>query len=139
MDSIFPHLNASLNGLATVLLMVGLVLIKAKREVAHKWTMLACFGVSVIFLGCYLYYHFVVKNGASTPFPKYPPDSIRYAYYAMLLSHILLAMAVPVLALMTIYHGLKDQRPQHRRWAKVTFPIWLYLYQLYHIVSRHYT
>ena len=127
MDSIFPHLNASLNGLATVLLVVGLLLIKAKHEAAHKWTMLVCFGVSVVFLACYLYYHIVVKNGVSTKFPSYPPDGIRYAYYAMLLSHILLAMAVPVLAIMTIYYGLKDQRPSHLRWAKVTFPIWLYV------------
>src|SRR3954462_554836 len=127
MDSIFPHLNASLNGLATVLLVIGLGLIKAKREAAHKWVMLGCFGVSIVFLGCYLYYHFAVKHGVSTAFPSYAPDGIRYGYYGMLLSHILLAMAVPVLAIMTIYYGLKDDRPKHLRWAKVTFPIWLYV------------
>lgn len=124
---ILPHVNASLNSLATILLVVGWRLIKQRREVAHRNVMLSAFGVSVLFLASYLLYHFGAKAGVSTPFPQYPPQAVRYAYYAILLSHILLAMAVPVLAVGTIYHGLKDHRPQHRTWARWTFPIWLYV------------
>ncbi|MFP6574701.1 MAG: DUF420 domain-containing protein, partial [Pirellulaceae bacterium] len=71
-ESIFPHVNASLNALATVLLVVGYILIKRGHEQAHRRTMVACFAVSVIFLACYLYYHIGVKSGASTKFPDYP-------------------------------------------------------------------
>jgi uncharacterized membrane protein YozB (DUF420 family) len=126
-ESIFPHLNASLNALATVLLVVGYALIKRGHEQAHRRTMVACFAVSVIFLVCYLYYHIVVKAGASTKFPDYPATAIRYTYYGILLSHILLAAAVPFLALWTIYLGYRDERLRHRRLARWTFPIWLYV------------
>ncbi len=119
-----PHVNASLNSLATILLVVGYVLIKQRREIAHRNVMLSCFGVSAVFLVSYLIYHYF-KRG--TPFPSYPPDFIRYGYYAMLLSHIVLAAAVPILAVLTIYSGLKDNRVRHRWLAKWTFPIWLYV------------
>jgi uncharacterized membrane protein YozB (DUF420 family) len=127
-----PHVNASLNALATVLLVAGFVLIKARREKAHKWTMLGCFGVSVAFLACYLYYHIVVRGGESTKFPTYPGPAIRYVYYVILLSHIVLAAAVPFLAVITIWNGYRAERDsrfraQHRRWAWRTFPIWLYV------------
>jgi putative membrane protein len=136
-----PHVNASLNALATVLLVAGFVLIKRRRETAHKWTMLACFGVSVLFLASYLTYHYQLE-GVSKKFPSYPPTAVRYTYYAILLTHVILAAAVPFLAIATIYLGLADKRRAHRRLAKWTFPIWLYvsvtgvivylmLYQLY--------
>ena len=138
---LLPHVNASLNALATALLIAGFVLIKQRRETAHKWTMLACFGVSVIFLASYLTYHFQLE-GVSKKFPSYPPPAIRYTYYAILLTHVVLAAAVPFLAVGTIYLGLADKRHAHLRLAKWTFPIWLYvsvtgvivylmLYQLY--------
>ena len=138
---VLPHVNASLNALATVLLVVGYVLIKRRQEIAHKWTMLSCFGVSVVFLACYLTYHFNIPGG-SKRFPSYPPDWIRYGYYSLLLTHVLLAAAVPFLAVITIWLGLTDRRAAHRKLAWWTFPIWLYvsitgvmvyllLYQLY--------
>ncbi len=140
-----PHLNASLNALATMLLILGYVLIKRRQEAAHKWTMLACFAVSVVFLGCYLTYHYHL-DGVSKKFPAYPPAAVRVGYYVILVSHVLLAAVVPFLAVATIYAGLADKRPLHRRLAKVTFPIWLYvsitgvivygmLYQLYPAAS----
>ncbi len=125
--SVLPHVNAALNALATVLLIVGWVLIKRRQEQAHKWTMLSAFGVSTIFLACYLFYHVVVKQGISTKFPTYPPDAIRYFYYFILLTHIVLAALVPVFAIRTIYLGLREQRAKHRWWARVTWPIWLYV------------
>ena len=119
-----PHVNAALNSLAAVLLVLGYVLIKRRQEVAHKWTMLACFGVSCLFLTCYLVYH---ANVLSKKFPSYPPDVVRYFYYALLLSHVVLAAAVPVLAILTIFFGLKNWRERHRKLARWTFPIWLYV------------
>lgn len=138
---LLPHVNATLNALATVMLLAGYVLIKRRREVAHKWTMLACFAVSVAFLACYLTYHFHIPGG-SRKFPSYPAEMIRYSYYAMLLTHVVLAAAVPFLAVATIWLGLADHRRWHLRLACWTFPIWLYvsvtgvlvylvLYQLY--------
>jgi putative membrane protein len=136
-----PHINASLNALATVLLVAGYVLIKRRQEAAHKWTMLGCFAVSVVFLACYLTYHYHLE-GVSKKFPSYPPTAIRLSYYFILLTHIVLAAIVPFLAIATIYTGLADKRLVHRRLARWTFPIWLYvsvtgvlvylmLYQLY--------
>jgi uncharacterized membrane protein YozB (DUF420 family) len=131
-----PTVNASLNATATVLLVIGYWLIKQRREVAHKRVMLTAFGVSMLFLTCYLIYHAQVGH------VKFPgPEPIRTAYYVMLISHVLLAAIVPVLAGRTIYLGLRDRRATHRRWAKWTFPIWLYVsitgvliyFMLYHL------
>lgn len=121
-----PHLNASLNALATVLLVAGYVQIKRRREGAHKWTMLACFAVSGAFLTSYLTYHFNLPGG-SKRFPSYPPDTVRYTYYGILLSHVVLAAAVPFLAVGSIWLGLADARRWHRKLSWWTFPIWLYV------------
>jgi len=117
-----PMVNASLNGLATVLLVIGYVLIRRKRVEAHKRVMLSAFGVSVVFLACYLIYH---GYAGSKPFTGTGP--IRTVYFTILISHIVLAAAVPVLAAVTIFRGLKGQWDKHRKIARVTFPIWLYV------------
>ena len=125
--------------MATLLLLIGYVLIKRRLVVAHKRVMLTAFGVSVLFLVCYLTYHYFHGD---TKFPKYPPAAIRYFYFAVLISHIILAMFVPFLAIATIYLGLREKNALHRKLAKWTFPVWLYvsvtgvivylmLYQLY--------
>ena len=123
-----PTLNAALNSLAAILLVVGFMLIKARREAAHKWTMLSAFGVSAVFLVSYLTYHTLLRKyeGISGR-PFLGPEPIRTIYYGMLLSHVLLAVSVPVLAGLTIYYGYRDQREKHRRWAWRAFPIWLYV------------
>jgi putative membrane protein len=137
-----PAVNASLNALATVLLIAGYVLIKQRRETAHKWIMLTAFAVSVLFLACYLVYH---AQAGSKPFAGPPP--ISYLYYSILISHVILAATVPVLAGLTIWWGYTDQRLRHVRLARWTFPIWLYvsitgvviywmLYQLYPAISE---
>ncbi|HMO13665.1 MAG TPA: DUF420 domain-containing protein [Pirellulaceae bacterium] len=120
-----PHVNASLNGLASILLLIGYILIKAHKEVAHRWTMLACFGVSCLFLVCYVIYHL---NVPSKPFPRgdYQPFW-SYVYFAVLISHVLLAALVPFLAIGTIVLGLLNRRNTHRKLARWTFPIWLYV------------
>ncbi|MCH8057109.1 MAG: DUF420 domain-containing protein [Proteobacteria bacterium] len=108
-----------------LLLVIGFVLIKSGREQAHKRTMLTAFGVSVVFLTCYLAYHVWPVGAAATPFPG--TGAVRIAYYVMLISHIILAIAVPPLAIFTIHAGLRDRRERHRRLARWTFPIWLYV------------
>lgn len=134
-----PHVNAGLNALATVLLVSGYRLIRRGREAAHRRAMLACFGVSVLFLTSYSIYHVHVP---SVRFPEYPPALVRTFYRIVLATHIVLAAIVPILAPVTIYLGLADRRRAHRRLARWTFPIWLYvsvtgvvvylmLYQLY--------
>lgn len=125
-----PHVNASLNLLCTILLMVGFVLIKRGRIIAHRNTMVAAFATSVVFLVCYLFYHsllYVYLGGHGKPFPKGYSDTIRYTYFGILISHVVLAMTVPVLAIVTLVSGYRDDRPRHRWWAKRTFPIWLYV------------
>jgi uncharacterized membrane protein YozB (DUF420 family) len=137
--AVLPHVNAALNTVATVLLIVGFVFIKRGRELAHKRTMLSCFGVSVVFFASYVVYHWLA---GSKKFPGDAPTGVRYFYYGVLLTHVVLAASVPFLALATIYLGLRDRRAGHRRVARWTFPIWLYvsvtgvvvylmLYQLY--------
>jgi putative membrane protein len=135
------HVNASLNATATVLLVVGLYLIKRGRVEAHKRTMMTAFCVSAVFLACYLYYHYQV---GSVKFTHSGP--VRYAYYAILLSHVLLAFTVPFLAIAQIYLGFRAlgccpsavhdseqlveaaaYRDKHIRLARWTFPIWLYV------------
>lgn len=126
---LLPHLNAGLNALAAVLLVAGFVLIKQKKETAHKWTMLTCFGVSVVFLACYLTYHQLLHQATGSRGRAFGHDNaaILWGYRLLLISHVLLAAAVPFLAVTTIYFGLRDDRRRHRKLAKWTFPIWLYV------------
>jgi uncharacterized membrane protein YozB (DUF420 family) len=92
--------------------------------------MLSALVVSAVFLSSYLYYHLVVRHGVATSFQsQWPeaPDSVRYLYYAILLSHTLLAIAVAPLALFTAWQGLRGRLAQHVRIARVTLPLWLYV------------
>ena len=117
-----PAVNASLNLLATLLLAAGYIAIKQRKEGLHRNCMLSAFAVSCAFLGCYLYYHYFaghVRFGGPSPY--------REAYLAMLVSHILLAAAVPFLALASIILGLRNARRAHRIVSRFTFPIWMYV------------
>jgi protein SCO1 len=123
-----PMVNASLNGLATVLLLAGFALIKMKNVEAHKMAMLSAFSTSIVFLACYVVYHAALARytpGYGKPFEQ--EGAVLYVYRAILISHILLAAVVPVLAIVTILRGLQGQWERHKRLAKVTFPIWVYV------------
>jgi uncharacterized membrane protein YozB (DUF420 family) len=125
---LLPSVNAGLNGLATVLLVTGWVLIKRRRELAHKRVMLSAFAVSCAFLVCYLVYHYSLKSRYDVAGVAFQgPDDVRRVYLVMLASHVILAAIVPVLAATTIYLGLRDRRLAHRRLARWTLPIWLYV------------
>jgi protein SCO1/2/putative membrane protein len=117
-----PAVNASLNGLATLLLVIGYILIKAKQTRAHQVVMMSCFATSIVFLCSYCIYHAFVL---SKKFPGTGP--IRTVYFAILITHIVLAATVPVLASMTIYRAFTQQWARHKSIARVTFPIWLYV------------
>ena len=122
--STLPAINATLNGIATVMLVVGFVLIKKKKITAHRNCMMSAFGVSAVFLVLYLTDK-AIKQGAHTPFNG--TGAIRTGYYVMLFSHIVLAISVPVFAIVLIRLGLKENIEKHRRIAKFAFPIWLYV------------
>ena len=129
MIDLLPHINVSLNGLATCLLIAGFVLIKQKKEQAHKRVMIATMCVSIAFLVCYVIYHLNVPGG-SKKFPTDPniaPAWARYLYLTVLFTHIPLAATVPFLALTSIYLGLKDKRAAHKKLSVWTWPIWLYV------------
>lgn len=117
-----PAVNAGLNSIATVLLVTGYVLIRRRAETAHKTAMLCAFVVSVLFLVSYLVYHGTVGHVEFTG-----PSPIREIYYGMLFSHVLLAATVPFLAVAMIWLGIRDRRVAHRRLARWTLPIWLYV------------
>lgn len=123
-----PAVNATLNSLATALLIGGYVLIRRGKREAHKRAMLTAFAASVAFLACYLVYHFALKHytgSSSKPFPG--TGTIRTVYLGILITHIVLAAVVPVLALVTLYRGLTGDWTRHRSWARITFPIWVYV------------
>ncbi|SFH79724.1 DUF420 domain-containing protein [Planctomicrobium piriforme] len=152
-----PATNAALNSLATLLLLAGFFAIKAGAVGLHKRMMLTAFFVSIIFLVCYLTYHYALHEYAGIrgkPFPG--TGTLKTVYYTILISHVILAATVPVLAIITIRNGLRAypeglapqqlaelvaERKTHHRWAKVTFPIWLYVsvtgviiyWMLYHL------
>jgi uncharacterized membrane protein YozB (DUF420 family) len=118
----FPGLNATLNGIATLLIATGLVLIRSGRRDAHRNAMLAAVAMSTAFLGCYLYYHF---HHGSTRFAG--EGAIRTFYFTVLLTHTILAAAVPFLVGTTVFFALRGNLERHRKIAKWTAPIWLYV------------
>jgi len=120
--SLLPHLTTAFNGLSGVFLVVGFSSIKSKKIERHRNCMLSAFACSVIFLGLYLTRMAITGDH---PYPEGTPG--RTFYLCLLVSHVLLAMVVPVFALRTLYLGLKDRRDEHRKWGRITFPIWMYV------------
>ena len=120
-----PTVNAVLNGIATALILTGFVLIKQGKRTAHRAAMLSAGAVSAVFLVGYVAHKILVK-GVHTPFGGESPV-IRGIYYAMLLSHIVLAIAIAWLVPKTFAIALKGDYERHKRWARITFPLWLYV------------
>lgn len=117
-----PAVNAALNATAAVLLVWGFTLIRRGRKRAHRRVMIAAFTVSALFLVSYVVYHAQV---GSVRFQK--TGVIRGIYLAILLTHTLLAAAVPPLAILTLSRGLRGRFDKHRQIARWTLPIWLYV------------
>lgn len=117
-----PLVNATLNGIAAILLITGYLFIRQRRITAHHRTMWTAFVVSCIFLACYLFYHY---NVGSVKFDK--PGLLRTIYLWILGTHTVLATAVPFLAVITLVRAQKGNFEKHRAIAKWTLPIWLYV------------
>lgn len=120
--SSFPALNASLNGLTAVLLVVGWFLIRSGRREAHRWTMVSAFLVSAVFLSCYLWYH---AHAGVTRFQK--TGLIRTVYFTILGTHTVLAVLVLPIILRALYLAATERYEEHRKAARWAFPIWLYV------------
>jgi uncharacterized membrane protein YozB (DUF420 family) len=132
-----PALNATLNGVASILLVTGYALIRSGRRDAHRLCMLSALTISALFLISYVIYH---ANAGSVRFQG--TGAIRAVYFAVLIPHIILAATILPLALITTARGLKGDYGRHVRLARWTLPVWLYvsvtgvivyvmLYQLY--------
>jgi uncharacterized membrane protein YozB (DUF420 family) len=122
--SFLPAVNAGLNLVATTLLVLGRIWIRQGRVETHRRTMLAAFAVSALFLALYLV-HKASRGFEST---HYNGDGVaRALYFAILFSHLTLAMAVPVLAILLVRLGLSGRIERHRRLAVIAWPIWLYV------------
>jgi len=117
-----PAVNASLNATATCLLLLAYRFIKKRDVENHKRAMLAALAVSTVFLVCYLVYHAQV---GSVPFQK--QGFIRNVYFFILITHVILAATVPVLAGITVWRAFRRQFDRHRKIARWTFPIWVYV------------
>jgi len=117
-----PAVNASLNAVSGVLLLCGYALIRQHRVDLHRKVMLTAFVTSSLFLICYVIYHAQV---GSVPFSRQGP--VRTLYFTILITHVTLAVTVLPLAIVTLSRGLKARYPQHRRIARWTLPIWLYV------------
>lgn len=120
-----PTLNAALNATATVLIAAGFVCIKMKKIDAHRACMMTAGVVSALFLIGYVT-HKILVRGVHTPFGGEEP-ALRALYYTMLLSHVVLAIAIAYLVPRTFLFALKGDFESHKKWAKVTFPIWFYV------------
>jgi uncharacterized membrane protein YozB (DUF420 family) len=117
-----PAVNASLNALSGVLLLLGFVMVRSGRIAAHRRMMIAAFVTSSLFLICYIVYHARV---GSVRFTR--QGVVRPLYFTILLTHVTLAAAVLPLAILTLSRGLKGRYGPHRRIARWTWPIWMYV------------
>jgi putative membrane protein len=136
-DSVLPHLNAGLNAASFVLLLVGFYFIRRGRVSAHRASMAAALAVSGLFLVSYVIYHY---NYGSVRFTG--QGLVRPVYFFILITHVILAAAIVPLVVVTVRRALVGDYARHRRVARWTYPLWLYvsitgvvvylmLYQLY--------
>ena len=120
--STWPLLNACLNGTSALLIGSGFIAIRRRRIAVHKACMLAACATSVLFLVSYLLYHYQVGSTAFTG-----QGAVRVVYFAVLISHTILAVVIVPLVVMTVYRAWREQWPRHRRLARWTLPLWLYV------------
>lgn len=119
---LLPLVHAIINGTTAVLLLLGLLFIKNKNISAHRAVMVTAFALSALFLVSY-----VISKINAEPIPFGGEGSIRYVYFFVLISHILLSIPVLPLAMFAIYWGFTGEYKKHRKTVRWTFPIWLYV------------
>ena len=120
-----PAINASLNGLSALLLLAGFIFIKQGSKDAHRRCMIAAFVSSCVFLVGYVVHKVFVVKGVNTPFAG--PAALKPWYLLMLATHVILAMLIVPLALTTITLGVKGRFEQHKKIARWTWPLWMYV------------
>lgn len=120
--TLLPTVNAALNGVSGLFLLAGYLFIRRGRIDAHRNAMLCAFGSSTLFLMSYLIYH---AQAGSRPFTGQGP--IRYVYFTILITHVILAAAILPMAISTLSRGLRGRYAEHKRIAKWTFPTWMYV------------
>ena len=120
--SFLPPIYASINGLTAILLIISVQLIKKKKRKLHALLMRICIGLSLLFLVMYIAYHMT-----SDPTPYGGEGAIKYVYFFILISHILLSIAVIPFVLITYVRAITNDIVLHKKIAKITFPLWLYV------------
>jgi uncharacterized membrane protein YozB (DUF420 family) len=120
--TVLPTVNAALNATSGIFLIIGYVLIRRRQITAHRNAMLGAFVTSSAFLVSYVIYH---ANAGSRPFTGQGP--VRALYFAILISHVVLAAAILPMAISTLWRGLRGRYADHKRIAKWTFPTWMYV------------
>ncbi|HTP44480.1 MAG TPA: DUF420 domain-containing protein [Candidatus Acidoferrum sp.] len=118
----FPAINAGLNGACTIFLLCGYIFIRSRKILQHKICMLGAFTCSIVFLACYLYFHFhagIIRFGGE--------GWIRPVYFTLLISHTILAVTIVPLALITLSYALREKFGSHMKIARWTLPLWLYV------------
>jgi putative membrane protein len=135
-----PAVNASLNGLSAILLTAGYIFIKRHRPVAHRNCMIGALTASIIFLGCYVYYHF---HAGRTIFKD--PAWFRPIYLTLLLTHTILAVTIIPMVIITVSRAARARFDLHQKIARWTWPIWMYVsttgvliyFLLYQLFPQH--
>jgi putative membrane protein len=123
-----PAVNASLNGLSAIFLTLGFIFIRQKKIIAHRNCMISAFCTSVIFLICYVVYHsyrFYVLHIGPTKFVN--PEWFRPIYLAILLTHTILAIVIVPMILITLSRALRERFDAHKKIARWTWPLWMYV------------
>lgn len=118
----FPFFHALINGMTAILLALGYAFIKNNKKIAHRNVMITAFGLSALFLVSY-----VISKISNEPVPYGGEGVLRYVYFFILISHILLSAIIIPLVLFTMYRGLTGEYAKHRKIARWTFPIWMYV------------
>ena len=118
-----PAINATLNSLSAAFLVAGFICIKKGKRDAHRFCMAGAFLISVVFLGCYLYYHFTVAG--VTRFLE--PAWFKPIYLTLLVTHVILAMVIVPLIIMTFSRAIKGDFERHKKIARWTWPLWMYV------------
>lgn len=121
---VLPAVNASLNASCGACLMTGYVLMRRRQIQLHRRFMLLACVLAVVFLACYVLHH-ILRQGVVTHFTA--TGWVRPLYFSILISHTILAITIVPLAIWTVINGLRMRVPQHRRVARWTFPLWMYV------------
>ncbi len=124
MQTLLPAINATLNGTSGVLLLIAYILIRRHKIQLHKRFMLAACVTSLVFLACYVLNH-ILRHGVVTHFTA--TGWVRPLYFSILISHTILAITIVPMAIISVRYGLKMRVLQHRRIARWTFPLWMYV------------